>query len=81
MSQSTVSQIEESFGQLPISEQRELIERLVDRLNKQSLDQSDDMDDQLVQMAADPDIQREMQEIEREFALAESREHYTRLPN
>jgi len=72
MSQSPVSQIEESFRNLPISEQRELIERLVARLNEQGLDQTHDLDDQLARMAADPDIQREMREIEREFALAES---------
>jgi len=57
---------------LPISEQRELIERLVARLNEQSLDQKGDLDDQLARMAVDPDIQREMREIEREFTLAES---------
>jgi len=72
MRQSPVSQIEESFRNLPISEQRALIERLVARLNEQGLDQTHDLDDQLARMAADPDIQREMREIEREFALAES---------
>ena len=72
MSQSPVSQVEESFRNLPISEQRELIERLVARLNEQGLDQTHDLDDQLARMAADPDIQREMREIERAFALAES---------
>ena len=72
MSQSPVSQFEESFKNLPISEQRELIERLVARLNEQSLDQKGDLNDQLARMAVDPDIQREMREIEREFTLAES---------
>lgn len=72
MSQSTLSQIEESFSALPVSEQRRLIDRLVRRVNQQTSKQDGDVDDQLAQMAGDPDIQREMREIEREFALAES---------
>jgi hypothetical protein len=63
MSQSPVSQIEESFRNLPISEQRELIERLVYRVNEQNLNRGDYLDGQLVQMAADLDIQRELRGI------------------
>lgn len=63
MSQSPVSQIEESFRSLPISEQRELIERLVRRVNEQNLNRGDYLDGQLVQMAADLDIQRELRGI------------------
>ena len=72
MSQFTLSQIEERFSKLPISEQRGLIDRLVRRVNEQTSKQNKDVDDQLAQMAADPDIQREVQEIEREFALTDS---------
>ena len=72
MDQPTVSQIEESFSQLPISEQRWLIERLVHRVNEKILTESQELDDQLALMAADPQIQSELQEIESEFALAES---------
>ena len=72
MSQFTLSQIEERFSKLPISEQRGLIDRLVRRVNEQTSNQNKDVDDQLAQMAADPDIQREVQEIEREFALTDS---------
>jgi hypothetical protein len=72
MNQSTLSQIEESFSQLPVSEQRRLIERLVRRLNEHSRNKDEHIEDQLVQMATDPDIQREIQEIEREFAFVES---------
>jgi hypothetical protein len=71
MDQPTVSQIEESFSQLPISEQRRLIERLVHRVNEKILTESQGLDDQLALMAADAQIQSELQEIEREFALAE----------
>ena len=72
MSEFTLSQIEERFSKLPISEQRGLIDRLVRRVNEQTSNQNKDVDDQLAQMAADPDIQREVQEIEREFALTDS---------
>ena len=72
MSQFTLSQIEERFSKLPISEQRVLIDRLVRRFNEQTSNQNKDVDDQLAQMAADPDIQREVQEIEREFAVTDS---------
>ena len=72
MNQATVSQIEESFSALPVSEQRRLIDRLVRRVNQQTSKQNGDVDDQLAQMAGDADIQSEIREIEREFALAES---------
>ena len=72
MSQSTLSQIEESFSALPVSEQRILIDRLLRRVNQQTSEQNGNVDDQLAQMAGDPNIQREMREIEREFAFAES---------
>ena len=72
MSEFTLSQIEEGFSKLPISEQRGLIDRLVRRVNEQTSNQNKDVDDQLAQMAADPDIQREVQEIEQEFALTDS---------
>lgn len=72
MDQPTVSQIEESFSQLPISEQRRLIERLVRHVHEKTLTESQELDDQLGLMAADPQIQSELQEIGSEFALAES---------
>ena len=72
MSEFTLSQIEERFSKLPISEQLGLIDRLVRRVNEQTSNQNKDVDDQLAQMAADPGIQREVREIEREFALTDS---------
>ena len=66
MSQSTPSQLEERFTQLPIAEQKALLERLARRVNSHVGDD----DEELLQMAADPDIQREMREIELEFASA-----------
>ena len=68
MNQPTLAQIEDSFTQLSVSEQLRLIERLVHRVHEHTLKQGEGADKQLVQMAADPDIERELREIEREFA-------------
>jgi len=65
MSQSTLAQFEERFSQLPISEQKALLDRLARRVNAQAGGNGDE--DLIAQMAADPDVQREMREIEREF--------------
>jgi hypothetical protein len=72
MNQLTLAQIEDSFTQLTTSEQLHLIERLVHRVHENTVKQREDADNQLAQMAADPDIERELREIEREFATAES---------
>lgn len=59
MSQSTLAQLEEPFSQLPLSEQKQLLERLARRVNAQT----DNGDEELLtQMAADPDIQRELRD-------------------
>ncbi len=71
MNQPTLAQIEDSFTQLSVSEQLRLIERLVHRVHENTLKEREDVDNQLAQMAADPDIERELREIEREFAPAE----------
>ncbi len=71
MSNSILSQIEDGFGQLSISEQLLLIERLVHRVNQATSAKRDDLDQQLSLMAGDPEIQKELQNIEREFSSAE----------
>ena len=48
MNQSTLSQIEESFNQLPVAEQRRLIQRLARRVNEHSRIQHHHIDDQSV---------------------------------
>jgi len=60
MNQSTLSQIEESLSQQPVFEQRRLVERLVRRVNEHSQNQREQIEDQLVQMATDGEIQREI---------------------
>ncbi|MDQ3684890.1 MAG: hypothetical protein M3430_04730 [Acidobacteriota bacterium] len=72
MAQSVLSQIEDSFSQLSVSEQRRLIERLVRRVHQNAPNEESDLDNQLALMAADPEIQSELRDIEREFAHAEA---------
>jgi hypothetical protein len=72
MNQSVLSQIENTFSRLSISEQLMLIERLVHQVHQKALKQTNDLDNQLTLMAADPEIQRELERIEQEFAYAEA---------
>jgi hypothetical protein len=66
MSQSVLAQLEERFSQLPISEQKALLDRLARHVNAQTAGSDEDL---IAQMAVDADVQREMREIEREFAF------------
>lgn len=66
---SVLSQIEEHIHQLSLAEQLWLIERLAQRL-REPLVASNTFEHALVAMAADPDIQRELQCIEETFAPA-----------
>jgi hypothetical protein len=72
MSESVLSQIEDSFNSLSISEQLLLIERLVHQVHKNTLKQTNYLDDQLALMAGDPEIQNELERIEEDFAYAEA---------
>jgi len=72
MSNSVLAQIESSFRQLSVSEQLLLIERLVHEVHEVSLKRRREFDQQLPMMAADPEIQRELQSIEQEFSSAEA---------
>ena len=71
MNSSVLSQIEESINQLSLDEQLWLVEQLVHRIRENTLKQSV-WDSQLVAMAADPEIQNELQKIDEEFAVAEA---------
>ena len=66
-----LSRIEESINQLSLDEQLWLIEQLAHRIRENTLKQSV-WDNQLVAMAADPEIQNELQKIGEEFAFAEA---------
>ena len=68
----TLTQIEDSFSRLPRPEQLLLPERLVHHLNETEVNTQRQSEMELTAMAADPEIQRELQKIEAEFALADS---------
>jgi len=67
MNLAVLSQIEERIHQLSFAEQLWLIERVAQRIREQLVAQSA-FEHQLVAMAADLDIQQELQRIEEEFA-------------
>jgi hypothetical protein len=69
MNLAVLSQIEEHIHQLSLAEQLWLLERLAQRLREQLIVQSP-FEQQLAAIADDPDIQRELQRIEEEFAPA-----------
>jgi len=72
MSNSIVAQIEDGFNQLSIPEQLWLIERLVHRVHEATLNNRNDINQQLALMANDPEIQSELRNIEREFSHVEA---------
>ncbi len=68
MGTSVIAEIEESILALPEKEQLRLISRVTKNLRRRRQGQ---IDAQLIEMANDPDIQREIREIERDFAGTE----------
>ena len=71
MNASMLSKIEDIFNQLSITEQLWLIQRLVQRIRENVGNKEDLFESQLMAMAADPEIQNELQQIEQEFAFTE----------
>jgi hypothetical protein len=71
MSASLIERIETEIGQLSLPDQLWLLERLAQRIRKRASPTSVKGDAQLAAMAHDPHIQRELREIEAEFALTE----------
>ncbi len=69
-SPSLLSEIEENITRLPLDEKLLLIEHLSHQI-RQNLSTQKGIDTQLSEMAADPEIQRELQNIEKEFSVAE----------
>ena len=72
MNTTVLEQIEADISQLSLSEQLLLMERLAHRIRKNTLRPRPALADQLAAMANDPDIQRELQQIEAEFAGTET---------
>ena len=73
MSSTVVSQIERTISHLSDDEQLWLIEQLAHNLRKVESDSVEQtaFESQLAEMAFDPEIQAELQEIDREFAVTE----------
>lgn len=68
MSPTIVSEIEKSIFALPTNEQRMLIARVSKALSQRD---AEDTDLELSAMANDPDVQREIAQIDREFLVTE----------
>jgi hypothetical protein len=62
--------LESAISQLSLLEQVRLLERLAQRVRKQT-ERQQSPDDELAAMAADPSIQRELRQIEAEFSGTE----------
>jgi hypothetical protein len=71
MTNSELDRLESAIGQLSFTEQLWLMDRLAQRIRDRSAQGISARDKQLQTMADDPAIQRELREIEDEFALAE----------
>lgn len=71
-----LEQIEGMINRLSREEQLWLIELLAHRLREESIgienSHKDKLESQLVAMASDPEIQAELQEINREFVVTEA---------
>jgi hypothetical protein len=71
MSSPVLNEIEQRIDQLSFDEQLLLLEQLAQRIRRaKHADRSAPADD-LTAMAADPDIQRELREIDEEFRATE----------
>lgn len=70
MNQMTVSQIEQSILQLSVDEQLLIISHVAAKLRGR-IDENSDFEAQLIEMADDANIQREIKEINDEFLQAE----------
>ena len=74
MSSTVLSQIERTISNLSYDEQLWLIEQLAHNLRKVESDSVEQtaFESRLAEMATDPEIQAELQEIDREFAATEA---------
>lgn len=70
MSQTVLSQIEQNIMQLSTDEQLLLISRVAEKLRKKAATDFE-IENQLVEMAGDADIQRELKNIEEDFQYTE----------
>jgi hypothetical protein len=67
-----LTQMENNISRLSLAEQLWLMERLVQHIKENRINEKSRFESDLVAMAKDPQIQRELREIEVEFAYAET---------
>jgi len=72
MSSSLLNQIEKKLDYLSYEEQLLLIEQIIHRLQKSTVNKPSILEEQLLAMANDPEIKNELQKIEKEFAGTEA---------
>jgi hypothetical protein len=72
MTTPTLERIEGDIAQLSLAEQLWLMERLAHRIRTRTLQRSIVQESELAEMARDPAIQRELQQINAEFAVTEA---------
>ncbi len=70
MSQIVLSQIEKNIQQLSADEQLLLISRVAEKLRRKAEDE-EEFEAQLAEMAKDENIQAELKNIEKDFAVTE----------
>ena len=67
---SVLNELEKNISRLTLDEQLQLIERVSHRIRVDVIAKTD-LDAELSKMAADPEIQKELREIENEFSPTE----------
>jgi hypothetical protein len=72
MTTPTLERIEADIAQLSLAEQLWLMERLAQRIRTRTLQMPTVQESKLAEMAHDPAIQRELQQINAEFAVTEA---------
>lgn len=71
MNSINLSQIEKKINLLSRTDQLRLIERILRRWRQRDLKEENSFEQQLTAMAADKEIQRELQKINKEFIVTE----------
>ena len=71
MNASSIERIEIEISQLALPDQLWLLERLIQRIRRRTLQTQPSLEGQLAAMAQDPHMQRELKAIETEFAGTE----------
>jgi hypothetical protein len=69
---SSLKDMENRIRALPVDQQLWLVERLVKQIRLGQRPTRPDLSQEIALMAADPEIQREIREIEKQFAATES---------